>query len=55
MPLKKAIMTDAERAKRIRDTAREIETDNDPASFDRAFAKVVRVPKQPTKPDMAKK
>ena len=49
MPAKKATLTDAVRAKRIRETAREIGTDNDPASFERAFTKVV----QPTRP-MAK-
>lgn len=42
MPAKKTTLTDAERAKRIRETAREIGTDNDPDSFDRAFEKVVR-------------
>jgi hypothetical protein len=41
MPAKKAKLTDAERAKRIRETAREVGTDNDPASFERAFEKVV--------------
>jgi hypothetical protein len=41
MPAKKTALTDAERAKRIRETAREVEADNDPASFDRAFEKVV--------------
>jgi hypothetical protein len=42
MPAKKMILTDAERAKRMRALAREAETDNDPASFERAFDKVVR-------------
>lgn len=55
MPTKKITLTDAERAKRIRETAREIETDNDPASFDRAFAKVVQTSKQPAKTDATKK
>jgi hypothetical protein len=41
MPAKKTILTDAERAKRIRETAREIGTDNDPKSLERAFRKVV--------------
>jgi hypothetical protein len=50
MPEKKATLTDAERAKRIRDAAREHETDNDPASFERAFAVVARAPK-PKKQD----
>jgi hypothetical protein len=44
MPVKKTLITDAERAKRIRETAREIETDNYPASFERAFERVVRTP-----------
>jgi hypothetical protein len=42
MPAKKTKLTDAERAKRIRETAREIGTDNDPKSLERAFDKVVR-------------
>ena len=33
--------TDAERAKRIRETAREIGTDNNPEALERAFKKVV--------------
>jgi Domain of unknown function (DUF4411) len=41
MPAKKTKLTDAERAKRIRETAREIGTDNDPESMERAFKKVV--------------
>lgn len=39
---KKTVLTDAERAKRIRKTAHEIETDNDPKAFERAFVKVVK-------------
>ena len=46
MPAKKAKLTDAERAKRIR----EIGTDNDPASFERAFGKVVRAVASNEKP-----
>ena len=42
MPAKKTTLTDAERAKRIRETAREVGADNDPASFDRAFEKVIQ-------------
>jgi hypothetical protein len=42
MPAKKTTLTDAERAKRIRETAREIGTDNDPESLEMAFKKVVR-------------
>jgi hypothetical protein len=44
MPAKKATLTDAERAKRIRDAAREHETSTEPASFERAFAAVARAP-----------
>jgi hypothetical protein len=43
MPAKQHKLTDAERAKRIRDTARELGTDNDPESLERAFKKVVRL------------
>ena len=42
MPAKKTKLTDAERAKRIRETAREAETSNDPKDFERAFGKVAR-------------
>jgi hypothetical protein len=45
MPAKKTQLLDSERAKRIRETAREVGTNNDPASFDRAFEKVVQHPK----------
>jgi hypothetical protein len=55
MPAKKTNLTDAERAKRIRETAREIGTDNDPASFDRAFEKVVRPPPRPERTHAAKR
>jgi hypothetical protein len=51
MPAKKTILTDADRAKRIREIAREIGTDNDPASFDRTVKKVVR----PEKADVTKR
>jgi hypothetical protein len=44
MPAKKTSISDAERAKRIREAAREHGTDNDPASFERAFAAVVAKP-----------
>lgn len=37
MPAKKTTLTDEERAKRMRALARDVGTDNDPASFDRAF------------------
>jgi hypothetical protein len=45
MPAKKTILTDTERAKRIREAAREHETSNDPTSFERAFGVVARAPK----------
>jgi len=51
MPAKKTILTDAERAKRIRETAREIGTDNDPNSLERAFDKVVRPKGSARKPN----
>jgi hypothetical protein len=41
MPAKKTVLTDEERAKRIREAAREIGTNNKPKSFDKAFKKVV--------------
>jgi hypothetical protein len=47
MPAKKGSVTDAERAKRILDAARDHETSNDPISFERAFAAVVKAPKKP--------
>ncbi len=43
MPAKKTTITDAERAKRMRTLARELGTDNDPESLERAFKKVVRL------------
>jgi hypothetical protein len=42
MPTKKETITDAERAKRIREAAREHETSNDPKDFERAFGKVAK-------------
>jgi len=51
MPAKKTILTDAERAKRIRETAREIGTDNDQNSLERAFDKVVRPKGSARKPN----
>jgi hypothetical protein len=44
MPAKKTQLTDAERAKRIREAAREHETSNDPEDLERAFKKVARAP-----------
>jgi hypothetical protein len=55
MPATKTILTGAERAKRIRETAREAETDNDPASFEWAFSAVVRGAEKPKKPRPEKK
>ncbi len=42
MPKKKTVLTEQDRAKRLREAARELETDNDPGSFERAFGKVVK-------------
>jgi hypothetical protein len=41
MPRKLHTLSDKERAKRIRATARAIGTDNNPEALDRAFKKVV--------------
>jgi hypothetical protein len=38
---KKPKLTDAERLKRFRDMAREVEASDDPKDFDKAFDKVV--------------
>lgn len=46
MPAKKHQITDEERAKRIREAARELETSDDPKDFERAF-KAVMDSKQP--------
>lgn len=40
MPAKKTTLTDAERAKRMRDLARETGADNDPATLDKALRKL---------------
>ncbi len=40
MPKKKQVLSDEERRKRLRETARQLETSNDPQDFDRAFKKV---------------
>jgi len=42
---KKPPLTDAERHQRFVDMAREVEVDESPGAFDRAFAKVVPPPK----------
>jgi len=55
MPAKKETLTDAERAKRIREAAREHETSNDTASFERAFAAVARGVQKPKKQDPEKR
>jgi hypothetical protein len=41
MPRKQHSLTDEERAKRIRETARELGTDNDPKALERAFRRVI--------------
>ncbi len=51
MSTKQSKLTDAARAKRIREAAREHETDSDPASFERAFAAVARGVHKPKKQD----
>lgn len=40
MPAKKTHLTDAERAKRIREAAAKAEASNDPKEFERAFRRV---------------
>jgi hypothetical protein len=47
-PAKKPKLTDAERFKRFRDTAREVEASDDPKDFDKAFDKVVTPKKKPS-------
>ena len=42
MPAKKTAITDAERAKRMRELARKTEASNDPADLERALEKVVK-------------
>jgi hypothetical protein len=55
MPTKKIALTDAERAKRIREAAREHGTDNDPAAFERAFAALERGAQKSKKPEQTEK
>jgi len=50
MPAKKEHITDEERAKRLRELAREIGTSNSPEDFERAFKKVVPKPPSPKHP-----
>jgi hypothetical protein len=46
-PVKKPPLTDAERHQRFKDMAREVEADDKPETFDRAFEKVAK----PGKPE----
>jgi hypothetical protein len=46
-PEKKPKLTDAERFKRFRDVARQVDASEDPKDFDRAFDKVVSPAKRP--------
>jgi hypothetical protein len=48
MPAKKHTITDEERARRIRETAREFGTSNSPEDFERALDKIVRKPATPS-------
>lgn len=43
-------LTDEERAKRIRETAREVEASDSKREFERAFEKIVKPPKIKTDP-----
>lgn len=45
MPKKKHVISDEERRKRLRETARELETSDDPREFERAFKKVLAADK----------
>jgi hypothetical protein len=49
MPPKKRTLTDAERAKRIHELAREAETSNDRKDFERAFQRIVKRPRNAPK------
>jgi hypothetical protein len=44
-PKKRTPLTDAERHQRFKDMAQEVDADEDPEAFDRAFADVVTPPK----------
>ena len=48
-------MSNDERAKRIREAAQDAQTDNDTASFERAFAAVARGAHKPKKHEPEKK
>ena len=45
MPAKKTKLSDEERRKRLRETARKHETSDDPKDFERSFKKVMTKPK----------
>jgi hypothetical protein len=49
MPRKKTVLTDEERAKRIRETAREIGASNDPKVLDKAIKRIASKPSVPTR------
>lgn len=51
MPRKQHAISDEERAKRLRETAREIGTSDSPKDFDRVFKKVVPVKARPRPTD----
>lgn len=56
MPAKKEPpLTDAERAKRMRELARETGADNDPATLDQALRKIAERRPEPAKAGDAKK
>jgi hypothetical protein len=52
MPAKKTILTEEERAARLREIAKERETSDDPKDFESAFKKVTEPPKV-SRPDEA--
>ena len=56
MPAKKTALTDAERAKRMRELAREVGASNDPGVLDQALGKVAKpTPGAAKSPQAAKK
>jgi hypothetical protein len=55
VPKKKEVLSDEERSKRILDMAQDAGVDNDPASFERAFAAVERGIRKPKKQEQEKK
>jgi hypothetical protein len=44
MPAKKETLTEEERSRRIKEMAVQLETDESPEAFDRAFNKVIKNP-----------